>query len=110
MIRSSSDFSPAEDQQVSDYIRDISHAVQDTAARTYDAVRDLSHPALKKHAVPVVEVLDDCRQSLLEVDVRSISSGNGREKIPPLAFKTARAMKVYNPSRACSRSIDANLV
>ncbi|KAF2465365.1 uncharacterized protein BDR25DRAFT_86467 [Lindgomyces ingoldianus] len=89
MIRSSPVSSPSDEQQVSDYIQDISRAVQDTATRTYDAVKDLSNPALKKHAVPVVEVLDDCRQSLLEVDVR----GGGRERIPPLAFKTARAMK-----------------
>ncbi|ORY06886.1 hypothetical protein BCR34DRAFT_489807 [Clohesyomyces aquaticus] len=93
MIRSSSDSSPADEQQISDYIQDISHAVQDTAGRTHDAVRDLSHPALKKHAVPVVEVLDDCRQSLLEVDVRGGAIGSAKEKIPPLAFKTARAMK-----------------
>lgn len=89
MIRSSSDPSPANEQQILDYIQDISRAVQDTGSRTYEAVKELSNPALKKHAVPVVDVLDDCRQALLEVDVR-----NGGRDIPPLAFKTARAMKV----------------
>jgi hypothetical protein len=37
-----------------------------------------------------VEVLDECRQSMLAVDIRS----GGSERIPPLAFKTARALKV----------------
>jgi hypothetical protein len=53
-------------------------------------VNQLSNPALKKHALPVVEVLDECRQSMLAIDIR----GGGREQIPPLAFKTARALKV----------------
>ena len=81
---------PADEQQIYDYIQDISQAVEDTGNRTYNAVNQLSNPALKKHAIPVVEVLDDCRQSMLAVDVR----GGGRERIPPLAFKTARALKV----------------
>lgn len=45
---------------------------------------------MKKHALPVVEVLDECRQSMLAVDI----NGGGRDRIPPLAFKTARALKV----------------
>jgi hypothetical protein len=53
-------------------------------------VNQLSNPALKKHALPVVEVLDECRQSMLAIDIK----GGGRERIPPLAFKTARALKV----------------
>lgn len=81
---------PQDEQQISDYIQDISRAVQDTGNRTYDAVKNLSNPALKKHAVPVVEVLEDCRQNMMTVDLRD----GGKEKIPPLAFKTARAMKV----------------
>jgi hypothetical protein len=89
MIRSASVSSPADEQQISDYIQDISRTVQDTASRTSDAVRELSNPALKKHAVPVVEVLEDCKQGLQSVDV----GDGGRERIPPLAFKTARAMK-----------------
>lgn len=90
MIRSTPVSTPADEQQILDHILDISSAVQDTASRTYDAVNVLSNPALKKHAVPVVEVLEDCRQNLLGVNV----TDGGREKIPPLAFKTARAMKV----------------
>lgn len=90
MIRSSPISTPADEQQISDYIQDISRAVQDTGTRTYDAVKELSNPALKKHAIPVVEVLEDCRQNMLAVDVRD----GGRERIPPLAFKTARALKV----------------
>ena len=50
----------------------------------------MSNPALKKHAIPVVEVLDECRQDMLAVNIRE----GGREQIPPLAFKTARALKV----------------
>lgn len=90
LIRSNPVSTPSDEQQISDYIQDISRAVQDTSNRTYDAVRDLSNPALKKHAVPVVEVLEDCSQNMLAVDVQ----GGGRERIPPLAFKTARALKV----------------
>jgi predicted nucleic acid-binding Zn-ribbon protein len=90
IIRSSPNSTPADEQQIYDYIQDISQAVEDTANRTYDAVNKLSNPALKKHAIPVVEVLDDCRQNMLAIDVR----GGGRDKIPPLAFKTARALKV----------------
>jgi hypothetical protein len=45
---------------------------------------------LKKHAIPVVEVLDECRQDMLSVDIR----GGGSERVPPLAFRTARALKV----------------
>jgi predicted nucleic acid-binding Zn-ribbon protein len=90
LIRSSPTSTPADEQQIYEYIQDISQAVEDTGNRTYDAVNKLSNPALKKHAIPVVEVLDDCRQNMLSVDVR----GGGRDKIPPLAFKTARALKV----------------
>jgi predicted nucleic acid-binding Zn-ribbon protein len=91
IIRSSPSSTPADEQQIYEYIQDISQAVEDTGNRTYDAVNKLSNPALKKHAIPVVEVLDDCRQNMLAVGVR----GGGRDKIPPLAFKTARALKVY---------------
>lgn len=89
MIRSNAVSNPSDEQQIYNYIQDISQAVEDTGNRTYNAVDQLSNPALKKHALPVVDVLDDCRQNMLNVDVR----GAGREKIPPLAFKTARALK-----------------
>jgi hypothetical protein len=90
MIRTNASSGPADEQQIIHYIQDISRAVEDTVSRTYGAVNELSNPALKKHAVPVVEVLDDCRQDIIAVDVRE----GGRDRIPPLAFKTARAMKV----------------
>jgi hypothetical protein len=89
IIRSAPTSTPADEEQIYEYIQDISQAVEDTGNRTYDAVSKLSNPALKKHALPVVEVLEDCRQSMLAVDMRG-----GRDKIPPLAFKTARALKV----------------
>jgi hypothetical protein len=103
IIRSSPNSTPAEEQQIYEYIQDISQAVEDTGNRTYDAVNKLSNPALKKHAIPVVEVLDDCRQNMLAVDVR----GGGRDKIPPLAFKTARALKVCR--KLCYGRNDANM-
>lgn len=90
LIRSSPDSTPAEEQQIYGYIQDISRAVDDTGDRTYDAVKQLSNPALQKHAIPVVQILDDCRRDLLDVDIRN----GGRDKVPPLAFKTARALKV----------------
>lgn len=71
-------------------IQDISRAVDDTGDRTYDTVKQLSNPALQKHAIPVVQVLDDCRRDMLDIDIRN----GGRDKVPPLAFKTARALKV----------------
>jgi hypothetical protein len=97
LIRSNPDSSPADEQQIYEYIQDIAQAVDDTGNKTYDAVNQLSNPALKKHAIPVVEVLDECRESMLAIDVR----GGGRERIPPLAFKTARALKVCS---RCNRS------
>jgi hypothetical protein len=90
LIRSNPVSSPAEEEQIYDYIQDISRAVDDTGNRTYNAVNQLNNPALKKHAIPVIEVLDDCRQNLLAIDIRD----GGRDKVPPLAFKTARALKV----------------
>jgi hypothetical protein len=53
-------------------------------------VTKLGDPALKKHALPVVETLEECRRGILEVDVGT----EGRGKVPPLAFRTAKAMKV----------------
>lgn len=97
LIRSNPIPNAADDHQIEDYIQDISRAVQDTGNRTYDAVKELSSPALKKHAIPVVEVLEDCRQDMLAMDI----GGGGRERIPPLAFKTARALKVCTLRRSC---------
>lgn len=50
-------------------------------------------------------MLDECRQNMLSVDIR----GEGREKIPPLAFKTARALKVsYTKATATCTHADHN--
>lgn len=97
LIRSSATSTPAEEQQIYEYIQDISRAVDDTGDRTYDAVKQLSNPALQKHAIPVVQVLDDCRRDMLDIDIRD----GGREKVPPLAFKTARALKVCRHLHKC---------
>ncbi|OCL12817.1 hypothetical protein AOQ84DRAFT_360321 [Glonium stellatum] len=85
----SASLSQADEQAISDYIADISRTVQDTAYKTHEAVNTVGDAALKKHAIPVVELLDECRLNLLEIDVRE----EAREKVPPLAFRTARAMK-----------------
>ena len=77
-----------------DYIREIAQAVRDTVTRTFDAVGDIPESALREQLVPVADALECCRQDLLAVDVRE-----GRwEAIPPLAFKTAKAMKVSFPT------------
>jgi len=89
LIRSGPNSSPAEEQQMYDYIRDISQTVDDATSRTHETVNQTSNPALQKHGLPVVEVLDECRQTMVSVDLQ----GGEREKIPPLAFKTARALK-----------------
>ncbi|KAH6639676.1 hypothetical protein C7974DRAFT_388991 [Boeremia exigua] len=89
LIRSNPDSTPSEEQQIYGYIQDISQAVDDTGDRTYEAVKQLSNPALQKHAIPVVQILDDCRRDMLDIDIRN----GGRDKVPPLAFKTARALK-----------------
>lgn len=101
LVRSSPTSTPAEEQQIYEYIQDISRAVDDTGDRTYDVVKQLSNPALQKHAIPVVQVLDDCRRDMLDINIRD----GGRDKIPPLAFKTARALKVccvYDQIRSCA--------
>lgn len=89
IIRSNPASTPAQEQQIDNFLDDISRTIQDTATKTYDAVQTATNPALKKHAVPVVEVLEECRKSLMEIDVVN----GGRERISQLAFKTARTMK-----------------
>ncbi|KAF2124521.1 hypothetical protein P153DRAFT_426525 [Dothidotthia symphoricarpi CBS 119687] len=78
----------APEAQIMTHIRDIAAAVEHTASRTYDVVAQMDDPALAKHALPVVEVLEDCREDLLAVDVRG-----GKEGIPSLAFRAGRALK-----------------
>lgn len=100
LIRSNPDSTPSEEQQIYGYIQDISQAVDDTGDRTYEAVKQLSNPALQKHAIPVVQILDDCRRDMLDIDIRN----GGCDKVPPLAFKTARALKVCRPL-LCTKAI-----
>ncbi|KAF2013887.1 hypothetical protein BU24DRAFT_249220 [Aaosphaeria arxii CBS 175.79] len=89
LIRSNPISTPAEEQQISAYLRDISYAIEDTGSQTREAVQKTKNLALKKHAIPVVEVLEECRQSLLDISSRD----SGRERVSQLAFKTARTMK-----------------
>lgn len=88
-----------DDRQITTYIQDISRAVQDTVSRTHGAVRELPAPALRKHVTPVVQALEGCRVELVRVggggeEAQGEREDGWRERIPPLAFRTARAMKV----------------
>jgi hypothetical protein len=73
---------------IGDYVRDIDNTVQDIVAKTNIALADLKEPALSKHAPPVVNSLKVTVQELC----RAQTSGQ-RERIPPLAFRVARATK-----------------
>lgn len=91
-----------------DHISAISRSVQDTVMRAAafspdppgadpakadrDRDRNPALAALARHAPPVVAVLAECRDALLRV-VEDDGRGGAREKVPPLAFRTARAMK-----------------
>ncbi|KAF2090000.1 hypothetical protein K490DRAFT_35888 [Saccharata proteae CBS 121410] len=76
---------------IENYVNDISRIVGNIGHKTREAIESLDNAALVRHAGPVVEVLDDCREGLLQAVAEQES--NKREKIPPLAFKVARATK-----------------
>ncbi|KAF2755355.1 hypothetical protein EJ05DRAFT_488137 [Pseudovirgaria hyperparasitica] len=75
-----------EEEAIIDHVNNISRNVIDTAARTHRTMETSNNAALSKHAPPVINVLEDCKDLLLDAEGQ-------REKIPPLAFKIARAMK-----------------
>lgn len=85
-------FTAEDERAVAEHVDSIDRTVQAIAARTNAAVETLGNAALKKHAPPVVEALQEFRVGLVEArrEVRE----RGRAGMPPLAFKIARATKV----------------
>ncbi|KAF2138304.1 uncharacterized protein K452DRAFT_301262 [Aplosporella prunicola CBS 121167] len=79
------------EQQIERYVTEISRTVQDISYKTREAIENVHNPALTKHAAPAVEVLEECREGLLEAI--NLEEGGKRDRIPPLAFKIARATK-----------------
>jgi predicted nucleic acid-binding Zn-ribbon protein len=76
-----------DDQTINEYIRDISMTVEDITDKTNAAVLESGNPALKKHAPPVIKVLEKSRIELNQ-------ERNSKDKLPPVAFRIARATKV----------------
>jgi predicted DNA binding CopG/RHH family protein len=85
--------SPTDETAIINYISEISRTVQDTTSKTTEAMRDLGNNALACHAPPVVGVLDRCREELLDAEQH-------RDRVPPVAFRIARAMKVSSSAMA----------
>lgn len=85
-------FPPQSEQNIEHHINDINRTVYDIGIKTREAVNNTRNSALAKHATPVVDLLEDCRGALLSA-LQDDEAGK-REKIPPLAFKIARATKV----------------
>jgi hypothetical protein len=92
-------------------LEDIATTVEDITNKVSDGMRALNNAALEKHADPVVRVLEECREGLLDV-LEEAESGRGgdedvRRRVPGLAFKIARATKVCtHPSiTPCPRSL-----
>ena len=77
----------ADDQTINEYIRDISGTVEDITDKTNAAILETGSPALKKHAPPVIKVLEKSRIELNQ-------ERNSKDKLPPVAFRIARATKV----------------
>jgi hypothetical protein len=83
---------------IEEYIRDINATVQDIVFKTNEAVYDLKDTALSKHAPPVVKVLENSAAEL----VRLNSGNKGKDSLPPIAFRIARATKVCLSSHRIS--------
>ena len=79
----------ADDQTINEYIRDISMTVEDITEKTNAAILETASPALKRHAPPVIKVLEKSRIELNQ-------ERNSKDKLPPVAFRIARATKVCN--------------
>lgn len=77
----------SDDATINQYIREISMCVEDIVEKTNSAVEGSGSAALKKHAPPVVRVLEGSRVELNQ-------ERNSRERLPPVAFRIARATKV----------------
>jgi hypothetical protein len=75
---------------IGEYIRDINATVQDIVSKTNEAIYDLKDTALSKHAPPVIKVLENSAAEL----VRLNEGNKGKDSLPPIAFRIARATKV----------------
>ncbi|KAF1990204.1 hypothetical protein K402DRAFT_417670 [Aulographum hederae CBS 113979] len=69
---------------IPNYTNNISTTIEDIFGKTKETIEQSGNDALAKHAPPVVNVLEDCRQVLV---------GDSVDKMPPVAFKIAKAMK-----------------
>jgi arginine decarboxylase-like protein len=78
----------ADDQAINEYIRDISATVEEITEKTNTAVSESGNSALKKHAPPVIKVLEKSRIELNQ-------ERNSKDRLPPVAFRIARATKVW---------------
>lgn len=102
-------FPPQSEENIQHHINDINRIVYDISFKTREAVSNTRNSALAKHATPVVDLLEDCREGLLSA-LQENESGK-REKIPPLAFKIARATKelVLRVERIENRELTADM-
>ncbi|KAL1636287.1 component of the polarisome [Neofusicoccum ribis] len=108
-IRSSPAGAPLPEQNIQQHINDINRTVYDIGSKTREAVSNTRNGALAKHATPVVDLLEDCREGLLSA--LDENEAGMREKIPPLAFKIARATKelVLRVERIANRELTADM-
>ncbi|KAK8151705.1 cell polarity protein-like protein [Phyllosticta citrichinensis] len=90
-IRTAPSNGPLPQSNIDTYVNDISRTVYEISYKTREAIENVHNPALSKHAKPVVELLEDSREGLVQAS--GDNEGIQREKIPPLAFKIARATK-----------------
>ncbi|EOD48476.1 putative cell polarity protein [Neofusicoccum parvum UCRNP2] len=108
-IRSTPAGAPLPEQNIQQHINDINRTVYDIGSKTREAVSNTRNGALAKHATPVVDLLEDCREGLLSA--LDENEAGMREKIPPLAFKIARATKelVLRVERIANRELTADM-
>lgn len=75
--------------QVDGYVNEIGKAIADVVNKTQGTIASSGNRSLARHAPPVTDVLEDCRRAL----VMARAQGE-RERMPPVAFRIARATKV----------------
>lgn len=85
-------FPPQTEEAIDQHINDINRTVYDIGFKTREAITNTRNSSLSKHATLVVDLLEECREGLLSAQQED--DAGKREKIPPLAFKIARATKV----------------
>ncbi|KKY25824.1 putative cell polarity [Diplodia seriata] len=102
-------FPPQSEQNIEHHVNDINRTVYDIGFKTREAVSNTRNSALAKHAMPVTDILEECREGLLSA-LQEDEAGK-REKIPPLAFKIARATKelVLRVERIENRELTADM-